>query len=328
MPLLLSEGDVRARPHDGRSDRRDGGRARRSSRPVGRNNHSGRSWKSGRSHGLVGIMPAYVGDPQTLGAKLVTVYQPTRRRDCQRIWRPSSCSSRDRRTPGDSRRPLHHRGADGGGVGGVGAAPGAPGCAGARDHRLAASRHRATSKPLSGSGTSHEIRVWSPTRRSRRETDRRHAAALDGPDAVAARSVADAARNADVVCARRPRASEPVLRREDVADGAHLCAVGSCRPISVRWIRRSSERPRVRRFAEGALAEAGDLVIPMREGAIDPSHIAGELGEVFGGRVPGRRSRTEITLFKSLGMAVEDVAAARLAYERAVARGLGRGFVL
>ena len=79
---------------------------------------------------------------------------------------------------------------------------------------------------------------------------------------------------------------------------------------------------------QGALAEAGDLVIPMREGAIDPSHIAGELGEVFGGRVPGRRSRTEITLFKSLGMAVEDVAAARLAYERAVARGLGRGFVL
>jgi ornithine cyclodeaminase/alanine dehydrogenase-like protein (mu-crystallin family) len=66
----------------------------------------------------------------------------------------------------------------------------------------------------------------------------------------------------------------------------------------------------------------------MKEGAFDASHIAGELGDVFGGRVAGRRSAAEITVFKSLGMAVEDVAAARLACERALARGLGRGFVL
>jgi ornithine cyclodeaminase/alanine dehydrogenase-like protein (mu-crystallin family) len=78
----------------------------------------------------------------------------------------------------------------------------------------------------------------------------------------------------------------------------------------------------------GALAEAGDLVIPIKEGAIDASHVAGELGDVFGGRVAGRRSPREITIFKSLGMAVEDVAAAHLAFERASERGLGRGFVL
>jgi ornithine cyclodeaminase/alanine dehydrogenase-like protein (mu-crystallin family) len=78
----------------------------------------------------------------------------------------------------------------------------------------------------------------------------------------------------------------------------------------------------------GALAEAGDLVIPIKEGAIDASHIAGELGDVFGGRTPGRRNAGEITIFKSLGMAVEDVAAARLAFDRASERGLGRGFVL
>ena len=100
-------------------------------------------------------------------------------------------------------------------------------------------------------------------------------------------------------------------------------------PISARWTRRSSRDARV--FVDsraGALAEAGDIVIPIREGAIDASHIAGELGDVFGGRTPGRRNADEITLFKSLGMAVEDVAAAHLAFDRATERGLGRGFVL
>jgi ornithine cyclodeaminase/alanine dehydrogenase-like protein (mu-crystallin family) len=79
---------------------------------------------------------------------------------------------------------------------------------------------------------------------------------------------------------------------------------------------------------QGALAEAGDLVIPIKEGAIDAAHIAAELGDVFGGRAAGRRSVAEITVFKSLGMAVEDVAAARLAFERAAAAGLGRGVIV
>jgi ornithine cyclodeaminase/alanine dehydrogenase-like protein (mu-crystallin family) len=78
----------------------------------------------------------------------------------------------------------------------------------------------------------------------------------------------------------------------------------------------------------GALAEAGDIVIPMQERAIDESHIAAEIGDVCGGRVEGRRGPAEITIFKSLGMAVEDVAAAHLAFERASERGLGRGFVV
>ena len=77
----------------------------------------------------------------------------------------------------------------------------------------------------------------------------------------------------------------------------------------------------------GAFSEAGDIVIPIGEGAFDRSHVAGEIGEVAAGTVPGRRSPDEVTIFKSLGMAVEDVAAAHLAYTRAASRGLGRGFV-
>jgi ornithine cyclodeaminase len=78
----------------------------------------------------------------------------------------------------------------------------------------------------------------------------------------------------------------------------------------------------------GALAEAGDLLIPMREGAFGEDHIAGELGELVLGRVPGRRSPADVTLFKSLGMAVEDVVTAALVAERAKARGIGREFDL
>jgi ornithine cyclodeaminase/alanine dehydrogenase-like protein (mu-crystallin family) len=78
----------------------------------------------------------------------------------------------------------------------------------------------------------------------------------------------------------------------------------------------------------GALIEAGDIVIPIAEGMFDASGIVGELGEVAAGRAPGRSSREEVTIFKSLGMAVEDVAAAHLAFRRAAESGLGRGFVL
>ena len=78
----------------------------------------------------------------------------------------------------------------------------------------------------------------------------------------------------------------------------------------------------------GALAEAGDVVIPMKEGAFGEGHIAGELGELAAGRIGGRSGASEVTVFKSLGMAVEDVAAANLAYARAAERGLGRAVVV
>jgi ornithine cyclodeaminase/alanine dehydrogenase-like protein (mu-crystallin family) len=138
----------------------------------------------------------------------------------------------------------------------------------------------------------------------------------------------DAVDGADVI-ALVTASREPVLRREWVRDGTHICAVGACRPDQ-----REMETALVkdaRLFVDsriGALAEAGDIVIPIREGAFDASHIAAELGDVFGGRAEGRRGPAEITLFKSLGMAVEDVAAARLAFERASERGIGRGVIL
>ncbi|HEV3484062.1 MAG TPA: hypothetical protein VG106_01545, partial [Vicinamibacterales bacterium] len=121
----------------------------------------------------------------------------------------------------------------------------------------------------------------------------------------------------------------PVLRNEWVAGGAHICAVGACRPDQREMDGALVARARL--FVDsrgGALTEAGDIVLPVAEGTITPEHIAGELGEVASGTVAGRTAPGEVTLFKSVGMAVEDVAAAHLAYERATARGLGRTFLL
>jgi ornithine cyclodeaminase/alanine dehydrogenase-like protein (mu-crystallin family) len=76
---------------------------------------------------------------------------------------------------------------------------------------------------------------------------------------------------------------------------------------------------------EAALAEAGDLLIPLGEGRFGPDHIAGELGAVLLGSRPGRSAKEDITIFESLGLAIEDAAAARVLANRAAAEtGLGR----
>lgn len=118
---------------------------------------------------------------------------------------------------------------------------------------------------------------------------------------------------------------EPVVRSDWIGDGTHVCAVGACRPAE-----REMEAALVARAdlyvdsREAALTEAGDIVLAVNEGAIDAAHIKGEIGEVVGGNLPGRSGGAGVTIFKSLGMAVEDVAAAHLVYQRARVRGVGQ----
>ena len=118
--------------------------------------------------------------------------------------------------------------------------------------------------------------------------------------------------------------SEPIVRGEWLAPGVHINAVGASVPAAreldtaaVKMCRLFVDR------RESAENEAGDILIPRREGAIDETHILGELGAVVLGTVVGRRNTDDRTLFKSLGLAVEDVASARLIYERARAEGTG-----
>jgi ornithine cyclodeaminase/alanine dehydrogenase-like protein (mu-crystallin family) len=139
----------------------------------------------------------------------------------------------------------------------------------------------------------------------------------------AADSVEDAVRGADlVVTATSSR--EPVLRREWIAPGTHLNVVGA----SLAAFREvdSATMAAARLFVdrrESTENESGDYLIPLREGAIAPGHIQAEVGEVLAGLAPGRASADEITLFKSLGLAVEDLAAAAYVYARARETGAG-----
>lgn len=119
-------------------------------------------------------------------------------------------------------------------------------------------------------------------------------------------------------------ATEPITRREWLKPGVHINAVGSHSPPARELDGETVAAARVVVDSRDAnLAECGDLLIPMKEGKIDQSHFADEIGEVAVGKKPGRRSPDEITIYKSVGIAVEDVATANLVYQRAKERGIG-----
>ncbi|WP_302848098.1 ornithine cyclodeaminase family protein [Paenibacillus sp. NFR01] len=133
----------------------------------------------------------------------------------------------------------------------------------------------------------------------------------------AAETVEEAVREADIICTVTA-ATEPVLRGEWVQPGAHINAVGACRPgdreLDTALVKQA--RLYVDRL-ESAMNEAGDYLLPLKEGAITPGHIVGELGGLLLRCVEGRGFGEEITLFKSLGLAIEDLAAAEYIYRRA-----------
>ena len=171
------------------------------------------------------------------------------------------------------------------------------------------------------------VRVWS--------RDAAHAARLATTararhpfEVTVAATAREAVQDADIVCTVTSSRT-PVLEGEWLPAGAHVNAVGaslaSARELDTAAVVRS--RVYVDR-RESAAQEAGDLLIPRAEGAIGDDHVRGEIGDLIAGREPGRRSPDELTLFKSLGLAVEDVAAAHHIFARARATGAGTWFDL
>jgi ornithine cyclodeaminase/alanine dehydrogenase-like protein (mu-crystallin family) len=152
--------------------------------------------------------------------------------------------------------------------------------------------------------------VWSASGRS-----------LEGAESVG--SAEEAVRSADVLCTVTSSA-EPVLERGWLKPGTHVNAVGSSIP-SARELD-SATMADASLFVdrrESTVNESGDYLVPLREGAIDESHIRAELGEVLIGAEPGRTSAEELTVFKSLGLGVEDLAAAEHVLARAEAENAG-----
>ena len=167
----------------------------------------------------------------------------------------------------------------------------------------------------------HDVRVWSPSAARRESFVTDMTPHVTAPIRAAA-SAEDAVRGASIVVLVTA-SREPVVRNEWIADGAHICAVGACRPDQ-----REMDAALVARgelwvdSRAGALSEAGDILLAIKDGAIDERHIAGELGEFVASA--SRRKDDRLTIFKSLGMAVEDVAAAHLALVRARQEGRGQ----
>jgi ornithine cyclodeaminase/alanine dehydrogenase-like protein (mu-crystallin family) len=132
----------------------------------------------------------------------------------------------------------------------------------------------------------------------------------------------EAVRAADIVVTATNAAS-PLLRREWLRPGTHVNAVGSCVPHT-----RELDTPTIaeaRVFVdsiESATHEAGDYLFAQREGAIGPADLT-PLGDVLLGRAPGRESAEQITVFESVGLAVQDLAAARFIHRRAAETGAG-----
>jgi ornithine cyclodeaminase len=132
-------------------------------------------------------------------------------------------------------------------------------------------------------------------------------------DIVPVREQVDAA-SCDIVCAVTS-AAEPVIRGEWIRPGAHVNLVGAHSPNT-----RESDTALIKSAMlyvdsrVSAMAEAGDILLPIDEGAIDVSHIVGEIGELLAGRVAGRTTTEQITVYKSLGLIAQDLAAAHAVY--------------
>lgn len=166
------------------------------------------------------------------------------------------------------------------------------------------------------------VRVWSPNADHAR-TFAQTVAAEQGFEVSPVANAADAVKGADIVCTTTS-AREPVLLGEWLTPGVHINAVGSSIPLARELDTDAVARSRLfvdRR--ESAVNEAGDYLIPRKEGIIGDTHILGEIGEILCGQIAGRQSDDEITLFKSLGLAVEDIAAAHLVYQKAMQKGVG-----
>lgn len=130
-------------------------------------------------------------------------------------------------------------------------------------------------------------------------------------------------KEADIICTAT-NATSPLFKREEVKKGAHINAIGSFRPHMQEldpWLIKEA-----RVFvdqAESCLKESGDLIKPILEGIIEENHIAGEIGDLLLNRITGRESEDQITIFKSVGVAIQDYAVATDIYKYSLEQGFG-----
>ena len=272
--------------------------------------------------GAFAVMPAYLGSPRAIGVKAITVFPgnhgteydshqgavllfESERGRLLAIMDASSITAiRTAAVSGVATRLLAREDAGDLAILGTGVQ--------ARTHLEAMLLARRIRRVRVFSRDPDQVRVFAE------RAAKRHGIAVE-----AAPRARDAVAGADIICTTTS-SGEPVLLGEWIAPGAHVNAVGASLPTARELDTAAVVRSRLfvdRR--ESALNEAGDFLVPRREGAIGDDHIRAEIGEVLLGSRPGRQSPDEITLFKSLGLAIEDVASAHLIHANALKVGVG-----
>ena len=166
------------------------------------------------------------------------------------------------------------------------------------------------------------VRIWSRNADHAKEFASQHSANID-TIIEPVQDAHEAVDGADIICTTTS-SKEPILESDWVKNGAHINAVGACtsnaRELESALVARSKLYFDCR---ESLVNESGDYLKPLKEGLFDENHARGEVGELLNGDIGGRESESEITLFKSLGMAVEDLSACHFIYEQAKKEGLG-----
>jgi len=273
-------------------------------------------------HAFFGTMPAFAQDPPALGAKLVTVFGTNAARGLHThlativLLDPDTgalialldgryiTESRTAAVSAVSARLLARKTASSLAIIGSGVQ--------ARSHLEALTRVRHL----------RHVTVWSPNAERRQQFVRDVTERTPCP-VKAVDHAGEAVVGADLIVLATA-SPVPVVEAGWVKPGAHVMSVGACRPTQREIDPALTARARL--FVDSraaALVESGDVVMGINEGRFGPEHIAAEIGELVNGAA-GRRGDSDVTIFKSLGLAVEDVTAADLAYRRALERGIGR----
>jgi len=167
-----------------------------------------------------------------------------------------------------------------------------------------------------------------PERVERLMAELRADGSCSGVEMVPARTPAQALKGADIVVTATT-SSRPVFDGKLLEEGTHINAIGAFRPEMQEVDSATVTRSRV--FVdsvEACLEEAGDLIIPLKKGEMTRADILAELGEVVAGKKPGREAAREITYFKSVGNAVQDVSVAQAIYQEAGEKNLGQEWEL
>ena len=277
--------------------------------------------------GVLGCMPGSLREPQVLGAKLITVVPANRHTELdthQGVVVLLDPSTGVPRAILDGSEITALRTAAASAVATRALAPTGAGDLALLGSSVQARTHLAAMRAVR---ELRRVRVFSPTAAHREAfceaESRRHGIEIE-PCADAHSAVEDA----DLVCTVTG-SSTPVLEGAWLAPGAHVNAAGACAPRDRELDDEAILRARV--FVdsrEAAWAEAGDLRSPRDRGLIDEAHVLAELGEVLTGAHPGRTDERQITVFESLGLAVEDLACADHVWRRARAEGVGTAVAL